>query len=41
VKIYVAAMEALREKRKHRMKLSFTTKIGGGKTRLGPSYFVF
>jgi hypothetical protein len=27
VKIYVAAVEALRKKRKDRMKLSFTTKI--------------
>jgi hypothetical protein len=29
VKIYVAAVEALREKRKDRMKTQFTTKIDG------------
>jgi hypothetical protein len=38
VKIYVAAVEALR-KRKKGMKLSLPTKIGG-KTSLGHSYFV-
>jgi hypothetical protein len=43
VKIYVASVESWGEgsgKRKDRMKLSVgTTKIGG-KTSLGPSYFV-
>jgi hypothetical protein len=37
VKIYVAAMEALRKK-EIRGETRFTTKIGG-KTSLGPSYF--
>jgi hypothetical protein len=37
VKIYVAAVKALRKK--ERDKTQFTTKVGG-KTSLGPSYFV-
>jgi hypothetical protein len=37
VKIYVAAVKALRKK--ERDETQFTTKIGG-KTSLGPSYFV-
>ncbi len=42
VKIYIAAVEALRKKerqRKDKIKTQFTTKIAG-KTSLGPSYFV-
>jgi hypothetical protein len=38
VKIYVAAVEALRKKERQD-ETQFTTKIGG-KTSLGPSYFV-
>jgi hypothetical protein len=38
VKIYVAAVEALR-KRDREDETQFTTKIGG-KTSLGPSYFI-
>jgi hypothetical protein len=38
VKTYVGAMEALRKKERGD-KTQFTTKIGG-KTSLGPSYFV-
>jgi len=38
MKIYVAAMEALREKEREN-ETQVTTKIGG-KSRLGPSYFV-
>jgi len=38
VKIYVAAMEALRKKERQH-ETQFTTKITG-KTGLGPSYFV-
>jgi hypothetical protein len=38
VKIYVAAMEALRKKERQD-ETEFTTKIGG-KTSLGPSYFL-
>jgi len=38
VKIYVAALEALRKK-EIEDETQFTTKIGG-KTSLGPSYFV-
>jgi hypothetical protein len=38
MRIYVAAVEALREKER-RDETQFTTKIGG-KTTLGPSYFV-
>jgi hypothetical protein len=38
VKIYVAAVEALRKK-ESQDKTQFTTKIGG-KTTLGPSYFL-
>jgi len=38
VKIYVAAVEALR-KREREDETQFTTKIGG-KTSLGPSYFI-
>jgi len=38
VKIYVASVEALREKERQD-ETQFTTKIGG-KTSLGPSYFV-
>jgi hypothetical protein len=38
VKKYVAAMQALRKKQRED-KTEFTTKIGG-KTSLGPSYFV-
>jgi len=38
VKIYVAAVEALRKKER-RDETQCTTKIGG-KTSLGPSYFV-
>jgi hypothetical protein len=38
VKIYVAAVEALRKKERGD-ETQFTTKIGG-KTSLGPSYFV-
>jgi hypothetical protein len=38
VKIYVAAVEALRKKERGD-ETEFTTKIGG-KTSLGPSYFV-
>jgi hypothetical protein len=37
VKIYVAALEALRKKERGD-ETQFTTKIGG-KTSLGPSYF--
>jgi hypothetical protein len=37
--IYVAAVEAL-EKKKRQDETQFTTKIGG-KTSLGPSYFIF
>jgi len=37
VKIYVAAMEALRRKERQH-ETQFTTKIGG-KNGLGPSYF--
>jgi hypothetical protein len=37
VKIYVASVEALREKERQD-ETQFTTKIGG-KTSLGPSYF--
>jgi hypothetical protein len=39
VKIYVAAVEALREKERDD-ETQFTTKIGS-KTSLGPSYFVW
>ncbi len=39
MKIYVAAVEALRKKERGD-ETQFTTKIGG-KTSLGPSYFVF
>ncbi len=39
MKIYVAAVEALRKKERQD-ETQFTTKIGG-KTSLGPSYFVF
>ncbi len=38
MKIYVAAVEALRKKERGD-EIQFTTKIGG-KTSLGPSYFV-
>jgi len=38
VKIYVAAVEALRKKERGD-EIQFTTKIGG-KTSLGPTYFV-
>ncbi len=38
MKIYVAAMEALRKKERQD-ETQFTTKIGG-KTSLGPSYFL-
>ncbi len=38
VKLYVATIEALR-KRERQDETQFTTKIGG-KTSLGPSYFV-
>jgi hypothetical protein len=38
VKIYVAAVEAFRKKERQD-ETQFTTKIGG-KTSLGPSYFV-
>jgi hypothetical protein len=38
VKIYVVAMEVLRKKER-KDETQVTTKIGG-KTRLGPSYFV-
>jgi hypothetical protein len=38
VKIYVAAVEVLRKKERQD-ETEFTTKIGG-KTSLGPSYFV-
>jgi len=38
VKIYVAAMEALKKKERQD-ETEFTTKIGG-KTSLGPSYFL-
>jgi len=38
VKIYVAAVEALRKKERQD-ETQFTTKIGG-KTSLGPSYFI-
>jgi hypothetical protein len=38
VKIYVAAVEALRKKER-RDETQFTTKVGG-KTSLGPIYFV-
>jgi hypothetical protein len=38
VKIYVAAVEALRKKERGD-ETQFTTKIGG-KTSLGPSYFI-
>jgi hypothetical protein len=38
VKIYAAAVKALREKER-RDETEFATKIGG-KTSLGPSYFV-
>jgi hypothetical protein len=38
VKIYVAAMEALKKKERGH-ETQFTTKIGG-KTSLGPNYFV-
>jgi hypothetical protein len=38
VKIYVAAVEAVRKKEKQD-EIRFTTKIGG-KTSLGPSYFL-
>jgi hypothetical protein len=38
VRIYVAAMEALRKKERQD-EVQFITKIGG-KTSLGPSYFV-
>jgi hypothetical protein len=38
VKIYVAAVEALKKKERGD-ETEFTTKIGG-KTNLGPSYFV-
>jgi hypothetical protein len=40
VKIYVAAVEALRKKERGD-ETQFTSKIGGKKTSLGPSYFVF
>jgi hypothetical protein len=39
MKIYVAAVEALRRKKERQDETQFTTKIGG-KTSLGPSYFV-
>jgi hypothetical protein len=39
MKIYVAALEALKEKERG-YETQFTTKIGG-KTSLGTSYFVF
>jgi hypothetical protein len=40
VKIYVAgALQALREK-ETQDETQFTAKIGGGKTSLGPSYFL-
>jgi hypothetical protein len=39
VKIYVAAVDALKEKGKPGMKHSFTTKNLSKKTSLGPSYF--
>jgi hypothetical protein len=39
VTIYIAAVEALRKKERGD-ETQFTTKIGG-KTNLGPSYFVF
>jgi len=39
VKLYVAAVQALREK-ETQDEFQFTTKIGG-KTSLGPSYFLF
>jgi hypothetical protein len=39
MKIYVAAVEALRKKERQD-ETQFTTKIGG-KTSLGPSYFRF
>ncbi len=38
MKIYVAAVEALMEKERQ-VETQFTTKIGG-KTSLGPSYFL-
>jgi hypothetical protein len=38
VKIYVAVVEAF-TKKERKDEIQFTTKIGG-KTRLGPSYFV-
>jgi hypothetical protein len=38
VKIYVAAMQAVRKK-ETQDETQFTTKIGG-KTSLGPSYFI-
>jgi hypothetical protein len=38
VKVYVAALEALRQKERGD-ETQFTTKIGG-KTSLGPNYFV-
>jgi hypothetical protein len=39
VKIYVAAVQALRKK-ETQDETRFTTKIGGKKTSLGPSYFL-
>jgi len=39
MKIYVAAVEALRKKKDRQDETQFTTKIGE-KTSLGPSYFV-
>jgi hypothetical protein len=39
VKIDVVAVEALRKKERQD-ETEFTTKIGGKKTSLGPSYFV-
>jgi hypothetical protein len=39
VKIYVAAVKALREKERGD-ETQFTTKIGGKNYSLGPSYFV-
>jgi len=39
VKIYVAVVQALQQKEAHD-ETQFTTKIGG-KTSLGPSYFLF
>ncbi len=39
VNIYVAAVEVLPKKKEKKDETQFTTKIGG-KTSLGPSYFV-